>query len=144
MYVFLHSSQCMCSRGRVILPTITRRPTALQRTHAHRHYLCFLWGGGGMKSQSGTDDGNRRQTSSLHRRGTASGVDIQLGAPTPLAVAVSATATARGGVVTAQPTQGAPWISSTAAAMVNTAPRRRSVFAPGGNRLVYKRAFSAR
>lgn len=97
-----------------------------------------------MNSQSGTADGNRRQTSSLHRRGTASGVDIQLGAPTPLAVAVGATATPTAGVVMTQPTQGAPWPSSTAAATVNTAPRRRSMFAPGGNRLVYKRAFSAR
>lgn len=97
-----------------------------------------------MISQSGTDDGNRRQTSSFHR-GTASGVDIQLGAPTPLAVAVGATAAPTGGVVMTQPTQGGPWPSSAAAAApANMAPRRRSMFAPGGNRLVYKRAFSAR
>eukprot|EP00903_Cladosiphon_okamuranus_P016208 g14956.t1 len=97
-------------------------------------------------SDSGTDDGNRRQTSSFQRRGTASGVDIQLGAPTPLAVAVGATAAPTGGAVMNQPTQVAPWPSSTAAAPLppNMAPRRRSMFAPGGNRLVYKRAFSAR
>lgn len=115
------------------------------RTHTHTDTLFYLlfrtrgWGGG-MNSQSGTDDGNRRQTSSFQRRGTASGVDIQLGAPTPLAVAVGAGATPTGGVVMTQPTQGAPWSS----AAVTPAPRRRSMFAPGGNRLVYKRAFSAR
>eukprot|EP00752_Nemacystus_decipiens_P009234 g8248.t1 len=101
--------------------------------------------------ESGTDDGNRRQTSSFSRRATASGVGIQLGAPTPLAVAVGVAGAPTGGVVMTQPTQGAPWSSSAAAAAAaatptpaSTAPRRRSMFAPGGNRLVYKRAFSAR
>ncbi|CBN76936.1 hypothetical protein Esi_0024_0069 [Ectocarpus siliculosus] len=86
----------------------------------------------------------------LEKRATVSGVDIKLGnaaaaQPASSFLLGTATATTLGdgsAVVTTQPTQGAPWPSSNGGP--RAAPRRRSMFAPGGNRLVYKRAFSAR
>ncbi|CAM9599390.1 unnamed protein product [Ectocarpus sp. 6 AP-2014] len=86
----------------------------------------------------------------LEKRSTVSGVDIKLGnaaaaQPASSFLLGTATATTPGDgsvVVTTQPTQGAPWPSSNGGP--RAAPRRRSMFAPGGNRLVYKRAFSAR
>ncbi|CAM9393900.1 unnamed protein product [Ectocarpus fasciculatus] len=85
----------------------------------------------------------------LETRGTVSGVDIKLGnaaaQPASSFLLGTATATTPGdgsAIVMTQPTQGAPWPPSNDGP--RAAPRRRSMFAPGGNRLVYKRAFSAR
>eukprot|EP00904_Undaria_pinnatifida_P007356 jgi/Undpi1/3750/HiC_scaffold_16.g07119.m1 len=53
------------------------------------------------------------------------------------------TSAAAGSVVTAQPAGGA-WSPAESQSGGSPLPRRRSIFAPGGNRLVYKRAFSTR
>ncbi|CAM9818124.1 unnamed protein product, partial [Ectocarpus sp. 13 AM-2016] len=99
---------------------------------------------------TGESDTESDDEAFLEKRATVSGVDIKLGnaaaaQPASSFLLGTATATTPGdgsAVVTTQPPQGAPWPSSNDGR--RAAPRRRSMFAPGGNRLVYKRAFSAR
>ncbi|CAB1117802.1 unnamed protein product [Ectocarpus sp. CCAP 1310/34] len=104
----------------------------------------------GDSYSTGESDTESDDEAFLETRATVSGVDIKLGnaaAAQPassflLGTATATTAGDESAVVTTQPTQGAPWPSSNDGP--RAAPRRRSMFAPGGNRLVYKRAFSAR
>ncbi|CAN0018639.1 unnamed protein product, partial [Laminaria digitata] len=74
----------------------------------------------------------------MHRRG----YNIMPQQDESVYLLVTATA-ARGGAVTAQPA-GRAWPPSDPQAGGSLLPRRRSIFPPGGNRLVYKRAFSTR